>query len=450
LEVIPVKEVDLLLTGGYVVVSSGQVIGDGAVAISGDRVVEVGGRKTVTSAVRAARTIDTTGRAVLPGLINAHNHTCQSTARGLADDLPVTDWLSRIVPFEATLEAEDVRASVRLACVEMIKSGTTGVMEGCATPGHENIVGEVFVESGLRGVLTRSTMEHADTTWAVPPSFLISREDNVKATRAMLERWNGAGDGRIAAWPSFRHAQDVSDDLILDLVKLMEEFGVGLHAHQSTRSSGELDHLDEIGAIHENMVFAHGIRYSRRELQLIRSVGIKINHNPGGSLHGAYGSSALGYFPEMLRMGIPVALGNDGAANNNTLDMFREMLRAATIHSEARIDATAVTAADAFDMGTVFGARACMWSDAGTVAVGNKADVIVVNVTAPHMVPHHDLISNFVYCANGHDVETTIVDGRVLMENRQVLAFDEDSVIADAVASADSVASRWRAAGHGN
>jgi 5-methylthioadenosine/S-adenosylhomocysteine deaminase len=151
----------------------------------------------------------------------------------------------------------------------------------------------------------------------------------------------------------------------------------------------------------------------------------------------------------MLRMGIPVALGNDGAANNNTLDMFREMLRAATIHSEARIDATAVTAADAFTMATVFGAKACMWSDVGTVAVGNKADVIVVNVTAPHMVPHHDLISNFVYCANGHDVETTIVDGRVLMENRQVLAFDEASVISDAIASAGSVVQRWRAAGHG-
>lgn len=222
----------------------------------------------------------------MPGLINAHNHTCQSTARGLADDIPVTEWLSRIVPFEATLLEEDVRASVRLACVEMIKSGTTGVMEGCATPGHENTVGEVFVESGLRGVLTRSTMEHADTTWTVPPSFLISREDNLKATEAMLERWNGAGDGRISAWPSFRHAQDVSDELIIDLVKLMDDYNVGFHGHQSTRSSGELSHLDDLGVLHPNMVFAHGIRYSRRELELIRAIGIKINHNPGGSSMG--------------------------------------------------------------------------------------------------------------------------------------------------------------------
>lgn len=443
------KEVDLLLSGGYVVVSSSQVIANGAVAIAGDRVVEVGPKEQVEKAVRPARTIDTTGKAVMPGLINAHNHTCQSTARGLADDINVIDWLSRIVPFEATLQEEDVRASVRLACVEMIKSGTTGVMEGCATPGHENTVGEVFVESGLRGVLTRSTMEHADTTWTVPPSFLISREDNLKATKDMLERWNGAGDGRISAWPSFRHAQDVSDELIIDLVKLMDDYNVGFHGHQSTRSSGELSHLDDLGVLHPNMVFAHGIRYSRRELELIRAIGIKINHNPGGSLHGAYGSSALGYFPEMIKMGITVALGNDGAANNNTLDMFREMLRVATIHSEARIDAGAVTAADAFDMGTVNGAKACMWDDVGTVEVGKKADVIVVNVTAPHMVPHHDLISNFVYCANGHDVDTTIVDGNVLMENRKVLVFDEASVISDAMASAGTVKARWLAAGYG-
>jgi 5-methylthioadenosine/S-adenosylhomocysteine deaminase len=444
-----VTEVDLLLAGGAVVAASDTVIADGAVAITGDRIVEVGRRDEVTGRVQPLRTMDTTGRAVLPGLVNAHNHTCQSTARGLADDLPVTDWLSRIVPFEAALHAEDVRASVRLACLEMIKSGTTGVMEGCATPGHEHVVAEVFLESGLRCVLTRSTMEHADTTWAVPPGFLCSREDNLRATREMLERWHGAGHGLLSAWPSFRHAQDVSDGLIGDLVKLMDEFGVGLHAHQSTRASGELDHLDGLGVLHPNMVFAHGIRYSRRELQLIRSVGIKINHNPGGSMHGAYGSSALGYFPEMVRMGIIVALGNDGAANNNTLDMFREMLRAASIHSEARIDATAVTAADAFDMGTINGARACLWDDVGTLAAGNKADIAVVDIMAPHMVPHHNLVSNLVYCANGHDVITTIVDGKILMEDRRVLVFDEPAVIADAMASAQQVKARWETARDG-
>jgi 5-methylthioadenosine/S-adenosylhomocysteine deaminase len=301
----------------------------------------------------------------------------------------------------------------------------------------------MFLSSGLRFVLTRSTMERADTSWAVPPTFLLSREENLRVTRDMIERWNGEGGGRISAWPSFRHAQDVSDELLVDLVGLMDEYGVGLHAHQSTRASGELEHLDSLGVLRPNMVFAHGIRYSRRELALLKANKIKINHNPGGSLHGAYGSSALGYFPEMVEMGICVALGNDGAANNNTLDIFREMRLAATIHSEARLDATLIPAATAFDMGTVNGARACGWPEVGTLAPGMKADLVVVDVTQPHLVPHHNLVANLVYCANGHDVRTTIVDGRVLMEDRKVLVFDEGRVIQEAIESASRVKGRW-------
>lgn len=439
------RTVDLLLSGGYVVTDSRHVIPDGAVAIAGDRIVEVGRRDEVERAVEAARVVDCTGRAVMPGLVNAHNHTCQSTARGLADDLPVTQWLSRVVPFEAALETEDVRASVRLACLEMIKSGTTGFMEGCATPGHEDTVGEVMVESGLRSVLTRSTMEHADTSWAVPPAFLLSREENLRATRVMIERWHGAGDGRVSAWPSFRHAQDVSDGLIGDLVALMDELGLGIHAHMATRAGGELQHLDDLGLLRSDMVFAHGIRYSDHELELLRTHDIKINHNPGGSLHGAYGASALGKFPEMVAMGICVCLGNDGAANNNTLDIFREMRLAATIHSEARQDATLIPVDVAFDMATVNGARACMWPDVGTLAPARKADLIVVNVSQPHLVPHHNLVANLVLCAGGQDVEMTIVDGRVLMEGRKVLVLDEAEVIDQAVESAARVKARWEA-----
>jgi 5-methylthioadenosine/S-adenosylhomocysteine deaminase len=438
------KKVDLLLSGGYVVTDARNVLSDGAVAITRDRIEEVGTKDDVLRSVSATRTIDCTDRAILPGLVNAHTHSCQSTARGLADDLPVTQWLSRVVPFEAALLEEDAAASVRLACVEMIRSGTTGVMEGCATPGMEDTVGQVFAESGLRCVLTRSTMEHADTTWAVPPAFLLDRETNVKVTRQMIESWNGKEEGRMQAWPTFRHAQDISDELLLDLVGLMHEYGTGLHAHQSTRQSGELEHLDDLGVLDEGMVFAHGIRYSRRELGLIAANGIKINHNPGGSLHGAYGSSSLGHFPEMLQMGIVVALGNDGAANNNTLDMFHEMRLAATIHSEARTDATAVTAAQAFEMATVNGAKACRFEDVGTLKPGMKADVIVVDVMQPHLIPHHNVVANLVYAANGHDVTHTIVDGRLLMDDRVVLSFDEATVMADAIESAARVKARWQ------
>ena len=437
-----VTPVDLLLSGGFVISQADQLIVNGAVAVAGDRIVAVGVADEMVGKYEAKKVMDCTGRVVMPGLINCHTHTCQSTATGLADDIPVTQWLSRIVPFEAALEEEDATAAVRLACLEMIKSGTTGFMEGCATPHLVDAVGQVFVESGMRAILTRSTMEHADTTWDVPESFLLDAATNLLLTREMIERWHGTGEGRVSAWPSFRHAQDVTDELIVDLVGLMDEYGVGLHGHQSTREYGEVEHLSELGVLRQNMVFAHGIRYTQPELELLRAADVSINHNPGGSMHGAYGASALGLIPEMVEMGIRVALGCDGAANNNTLDMFREMKLAATIHSEARLDATLVPAQVAFQMGTINGAQACMWEDVGMLAPGMRADLIVVNVMRPHLVPHHNLLANLVYCANGNDVDTTIVDGRVLMEDRHVLVFDESQVIEEAIESADRVKAR--------
>jgi 5-methylthioadenosine/S-adenosylhomocysteine deaminase len=439
-----VQQVDLLLSGGYVITQQrpGEVLANAAVAVQADRIVDIGPAAEVALRVTSARTIDCRGRAVLPGLIDCHVHTCQSTARGLADDVPVAVWLNKILPFEAALEAEDVAASVRLACIEMIKSGTTGVMEGCAPPEHVDVVGQVFADSGLRCVLTRSTMEHADPTWNPPPSFLADPETNLRQTRRMIERWHGAAAGRLSAWAAYRHAPDVSDELIVELARLADELDVGLHAHQSTRRFGEAAHLDALGILSPRMVFAHAIRYTRHELELLKYYGVKIDHNPGASMHGAYGSAVIGQFPEMLDMGITVCLGCDGATNNNTLDMFREMRLAATIHKEVRTNATVLPAAVALQMATTNGAQACRWADVGVLAPGNKADLIVVNLEQPHLLPVHDLISNLVYCANGHDVETTIVDGRVLMMDRQVQVADEQAVLLDAVASAERVLQR--------
>jgi 5-methylthioadenosine/S-adenosylhomocysteine deaminase len=418
------------------------VLANAAVAISGDRIVEVGPADGILRRFGAGRVIDTTGQVVLPGLVDCHVHTCQSTARGLADDVPVTTWLDRILGFEALLQAEDVEASVKLTCLELIKSGTTGLIEGCAPPQYVHVVGDVLAASGLRAVLTRSTMERADPTWQGPASFLADAETNVAATREMLQRWNGAAGGRLSAWPSYRHAQDVSDDLIVALTRLMEEFDVGFHAHQGTRRFGEAERLDNLGVLSDRMLFAHAIRYTRRELELLRNADVKINHNPGASMHGAYGASVAGQFPEMLQMGILVCLGCDGAPNNNGLDMFREMYLAATVHKEVRMDPTVLPAPTVLRMSTYNGAQAARWPDVGRLRPGSKADLIVLNMMQPHLLPLNDLISNLVYSANGHDVVTTIVDGRILMEDRKVLVMNEQQVLREASASAERMKER--------
>jgi 5-methylthioadenosine/S-adenosylhomocysteine deaminase len=441
-----VQEVDLLLTGGYVVPMErpGEMLNQAAVAIAGDRIVDVGPAAEVGERVRPARVLDCAGKAVLPGLVDCHVHTCQQLARGLADDVSVLDWLSRIVAFEAAMNEQDVYASVKAACLEMIKSGTTGFVEGCANPFYIDAAGQAIVDSGLRAILTRSTMEIQESDWSAPDPFLMDAEANYNGTRQMIERWNGAANGRISAWASWRQQWNLSDELLVRIVKLAREHGVGIHAHLSTRRYGQIELLDRLGLLGPDLMFAHAIRYTAREVELIALNDVKIDHNPGASMHGAYGSAVAGQYPEMLDKGVCVCLGCDGAANSNTLDMFQAIRLAATLHKEMRQDATVIPATQALQMGTLNGARACQWNDAGALVPGKKADLIVVDLLQPHLMPLHNVINNLVYCASGQDVTTTIVDGRILMENRQVAAMDERRVLAEAAERAERIAAPKR------
>jgi 5-methylthioadenosine/S-adenosylhomocysteine deaminase len=421
------------------------VLEDGAVAIAGDRIVEVGPAEQVEGKVQAARTIDCRGKAVLQGLVDAHVHSCQQLARGLADDVGVLEWLTRIVAFEAVMDEQDVYSSVQAACLEMIKSGTIGFIEGCANPFYIDAAGQAVADSGLRAILTRSTMEVQEPDWSAPDPFLMDAEANFEGTRKMMERWNGAANGRIAAWAGWRQQWNISDELLVRLIKLAREHGVGLAAHLSTRRYGQIEHLDRLGVLGPDLVFAHAIRYTAREVELIARYDVKIDHNPGASMHGAYGSAMAGQYPEMLQKGVCVCLGCDGAANGNTLDMFQIMRLAATLHKEVRQSPTVISATEAFQMATTNGARAAQWHDSGVLANGKKADLVVVDLLQPHLMPLHDVLNNLVYCASGQDVLTTIVDGQVLMEDRRVLIMDERKVLAETANRAESIAERWRA-----
>lgn len=436
------QSVDLLLTGGTIVARAEprQVIENGAVAIRGDRIVDIGPASDVAGRASAAKTIDCSGKAVLPGLIDLHVHACQQLSRGLADDVGVLEWLSRIVAFEAAMDERDVYASVKAACLEMIRGGTTAFVEGCANPFFIDAAAQAVVDSGMRGLITRSTMEIQESDWQTPDPFLMDAETNLRATADLIRRWNGAADGRISTRASWRQQWNLTDGLLVRLVKLAREHGVGVAAHLSTRRYGQIEHLDRLGVLGPDMLFAHAIRYTGRELDLIAQHDVKIDHNPGASMHGSYGSAMAGQYPEMLARGICVGLGCDSAANSNSLDMFHVMRLAATLHKEARLDATAIPAATALVMGTQNGARACQWDDLGHLATGALADLIVVDLMQPHLVPVHDVVSNIVYCANAQDVSVTIVNGSVLMEDGEVRSFDEAAVMDEARSRAERLA----------
>jgi 5-methylthioadenosine/S-adenosylhomocysteine deaminase len=362
----------------------------------------------------------------------------------LADDIPVREWLERVVAFESAMDEEDVYSSARLACLEMIKSGTTSFIEGCANPFYVDAVGQAIQDSGMRGVLTRSCMEIAEADWKTPDAFVMSADENFNGTARMIDRWHGAAAGRIQAWVGWRQQWNLSDELLMRIVHLARERGVGLHGHLSTRRFGQIEYLDKLGALWPDMVFAHAIRFTARELDLIRHYNVKIDHNPGASMHGAYGSAVAGQFPELLERGVIVCLGCDGAANNNTLDMFIEMRLASTLHKELRQDAHVISPGDSLRMATCHGAQAIKQGEhLGVLAEGKLADIVVVDVDKPHLQPIHDIVSNIVYCANGNDVWMTIVDGRILMEDRRVLTLNERETLDQAARRADMITRRY-------
>lgn len=438
-------DVDLLLLGGHLLTeASAGIVPNGAVAILGDRITEIGPAETVRAAVNPRRTIDCSGKVVLPGFVDCHVHTCQQLSRGLADEVDVDEWMRRIVWFEAVMTEEDVAASARAACLEMIKAGTTGFMEACANPLYVDAVGEAIRDSGLRGILTRSTVELSAGNWALPAPLVMDAAENLRATRRMIEKWHGESDGRISAWCGWRHLSNMSDQLVKDLVALAREFDVGLNGHLAVQEYGEVEYLDRLGLLGPDMLFSHGIRLSARDLELIAHYDVKISHNPGASTHGAYGSATVGRFPEMLDRGICVGLGSDSAAGGNKVDVLRLAYLAAVVHKEVRQDPAAISAVKALEMATRNGALALGWHDVGFLAAGSKADIAVVDATQPHLLPLHNVANNLVYCGSGQDVVTTIVDGRVLMENRNVLVMDESDVLAEASARADQIVGRWQ------
>lgn len=441
------RSVDLILEHASILpmTDGAPVLAGHAVAISGQRIEAVGTTEEIARSYRAERSIDCRGNALLPGLVDAHVHTCQQLGRGLADDMPVLEWLTKIVSLEDEMGPDEVRVSVELACLEMIKSGTTAFIEACANPNFMDIVGEAVAASGLRAALTRSTMQEQEPDWRAPRGFLMSHEANLAATRELLDRWNGAADGRIAAWCGWRQQWNLSDELLVDLVKMMREYGVGLHGHLATRRYGQIEFLDRLGVLGPDMVFAHAIRFTERERDLIAHYDVKINHNPAASMHGAYGSAVAGSFPELHDRGVCVCLGCDGAANGNTLDMWQITRLAATLHKEVRQEATVISAPEALRMATVNGARALQRSDLGTIEPGQLADLQVVDLYQPHLLPLNDIVANLVYCASGQDVVTTIVDGRVLMEDRKVFVLDESRILAEAIDIGERLAGRVRA-----
>jgi 5-methylthioadenosine/S-adenosylhomocysteine deaminase len=370
-------------------------------------------------------TLDATDGLVIPGLVNAHTHVAMTLLRGLSDDKPLDRWLREDVwPVEAELTADDVRAGARLGCVEMIESGTTAFADMYF---EVDAIAEAVDEAGLRAVLGHTAITAGKDDAA-------ARADCDRSVEA-AERLDGAADGRITATVQPHSLTTVDEAGLRRLVDDAREAGHRLHYHANeTRDEVDpivdghgtrpLRYAADRGALEPGDWIAHGVHLDDDEIDLLADRGVAVAHCPAANMKLASGAAPV---QRLLDAGVTVALGTDGPASNNALDLLAEMNDAALLGKLAADDAAAVDAPSAVEMATSNGAAA-LGIDSGRIEPGANADLAVVDLSAAHLTPVHDPVSHLVYAANGSDVRHTVCDGRVLMRDRTVTTLPETGV----------------------
>jgi cytosine/adenosine deaminase-related metal-dependent hydrolase len=435
----------LLIRGGLVI-----TMDDGFHVVEGDVSVRNGRIAAIAPAIaeRHDRVVEARGGYVLPGLVQTHVHLCQTLFRGYADDLPLMDWLRRRVwPMEAAHTAATLRASARLALTELLCSGTSAVLT-METVHDTDAVFEEAAGSGIRATIGKCMMDgHAGLPLRLQESTRASIEESV----ALSKRWDGAANGRLHAAFAPRFAVSCSRALLeaVASVSAAERAIVHTHASESRdeiaivrRIAGGLTSVEYLAALRlasPRLCAAHCVWVDDREQRLLAEHDVKVMHCPGSNLKLG---SGLAPVVEMRTRGITVSLGTDGAACNNRLDMFEEMRLAAVLQG-LRKHPGVLPARDVVWMATRSGARTLgLEAEIGSLEVGKRADLIVVDRDRPHLAPGPDPYSTLVYAARGADVRTTVVDGEVLVDDFAPLRVDRAQVVAEARAAAREIAAR--------
>ena len=375
----------------------------------------------------ADKIIDAAGKILLPGLVNTHTHLSMTLFRGLADDLSLDEWLNdNIWPVEANLNGDYCYIGALLGAIELIKSGTTTFSDMYF---YMEDVARAVDESGLRAVLSYGMIDFGDEE---------RRKSEIEENLKLLQDCNNAADGRINVFFGPHSPYTASEELLKEVRKLADECNIGIHIHVSetqkeiedvTSQKGlrPFEYLDSIGFLGPDVVCAHSVWLNDNEIEIIKKNNVKISHNPCSNMKLASGIAPVS---KLLENDICVAIGTDGASSNNNLDLIEELKTASLLQKVSTLDPKAVTSDEALKMGTINGAQALALDDEiGTIEVGKKADLILIDTNNANMVPDSsNLSSNIIYSANGSNVDTTICNGQILMENRKLITLDEEEI----------------------
>ncbi|MBS7620286.1 amidohydrolase [Candidatus Bathyarchaeota archaeon] len=456
--------VDILIKNAYVLTMRGEGVGmieDGAVAVERDRIVAVGKTPDIEKNYRGADHIfDAKGKAVLPGLVDAHIHTSLTLLRGEAQDVPEIEWmLKTMAPFMNYIEPEHRIKGAKLGVLEAVKSGTTCFGE--IGSDMAQIVEKVFIPSGVRACVANTINEIGPESRQDPNKpyifFKDIGEEKLRESLELIERWNGAAEGRITCMLGPHAADMMSKELLLRVKNIAKSKGLLIHIHvaQGGREAiqirlkygtSTIRFLDDIGYFDEGVIAAHCHQASDEEVALLARRGVRYVSCPSsiGLIDGITPPLAL----FLASGGKYAALGSDQASGNNSHNIIKEMKIASFLNKTRHRDPTILPAWKILRIATIEGASTLGLGDAfGSIEVGKKADLIIMNLKAPHLTPIiskpvRNIAPNIVYSARGDEIETVIVNGKIIMENKRVLTMNEEKVMLEAQEAAEAITSK--------
>ncbi len=424
----------LLIKNAKAVVDSSEVVDDCQILLEEDRISEVGPEV----GGEADKVIDASGMAAIPGLVNTHTHGAMTLLRSYADDMPLMEWLEKkIWPLEANLEPEDILAGTRLACLEMIRSGTTTMSDMYFQP---EMIARACSDMGIRAVVAAAFFDFMD------PDCL---QENLKKALADIELLKSRYDNGLIRPALGPHAPyTVSLDGLRQAMEMAHDQDVLVHFHlaetekeildfKKEHGKGVIRALEEIDFLNERLLAAHCVYLDEGDVKTLAKYGVSASHNPVSNMKLSSGRAMP--FSLMKKHGLNVSLGTDGASSNNNLNLGEGMKFAALLQKHHYMDPTLLDAKDAFDMATIGGARA-LKLDTGMLRPDYLADIVLIDLERAYMKPGHNLISDLVYSWGGRGVSTVIINGKVVMENGRVEG--EEKIMKDATEAAMDLVER--------
>ncbi|MHA2407434.1 MAG: amidohydrolase family protein [Candidatus Ranarchaeia archaeon] len=450
------ESVDILIENGTLVTmnSQRQIIQKGTIAIKGNLIVDIGSQDELANQYIAEETIDATGMAVLPGFINTHTHLFQTIMRSVADDRPLFPWLQIITPIVLNLTSEDVYYSGLAGALESLRSGVTTILDqhiAAHIPKLNDEPLKAMRDIGVRGILARGNIVAKELD---PNNPLVETEEGAfKDLERMVNTWHNSENGRLMVWNGTSIPLRVSDEFFAKCVDLSEKYDIGMTTHLS-EVKPQVDACVEQtgmrpfeylykripGFLSPRQIAVHCVWLSPEEINILAKTGTHVSHNP---ISNGYLASGIAPVPEMIQQGVNVTLGLDGPASNNGQDMMECLKTTVMLHKASTSNATSVTAEHVLEMATINGAKAINKEhELGSLEKGKLADVILFNYKLPNMTPLIDIVSQIVYCGKAENIDSVIVNGKIILKERKLTTMDDNHIMEKTQELADSLMER--------